>query len=114
MQGTALQFCEVVVLKSRTWHVDELGGNQGAYLNSISPRCHLFEVAFVWELTKETIHLPMGCLQGGCVRRFGWQVDELRTQLEDAAADLDLAAENIQGSNQHSDDAMQVASLFVS
>ena len=22
-------------------------------------------VAFVWELTKETIHLPLGCLQGG-------------------------------------------------
>ena len=26
----------------------------------------LFEVAFVWELTKETIVLPLGCLQGGC------------------------------------------------
>jgi len=23
------------------------------------------EVAFVWELTNETIHLPMGFLQGG-------------------------------------------------
>ena len=33
---------------------------------SISHRCHLFEVAFVWELTKETMHLPLGCLQGGC------------------------------------------------
>ena len=22
-------------------------------------------MAFVWELTKETIHLPLGCLQGG-------------------------------------------------
>ena len=32
---------------------------------SISHRCHLFEVAFVWELTAETIHLPLGCLQGG-------------------------------------------------
>ena len=32
---------------------------------SISHRCHLFEVAFVWQLTKETIHLPLGCLQGG-------------------------------------------------
>ena len=37
-----------------------------ANLRSISHRCRLFEVAFVWELTKETIHLPMGCLQGGC------------------------------------------------
>ena len=36
-----------------------------ANLKSISHRCHLFEVAFVWELTKETIHLPLGCLQGG-------------------------------------------------
>jgi len=33
-----------------------------ANLKSIS---HLFEVAFVWELTKETTHLPLGCLQGG-------------------------------------------------
>ena len=39
----------------------------GANLKSISHRCYLFEVAFVWELTKETIVLPLGCLQGGCV-----------------------------------------------
>ena len=36
-----------------------------ANLKSISHRCHLFEVALVWELTKETIHLPLGCLRGG-------------------------------------------------
>jgi len=36
-----------------------------ANLKSISHRCYLFEVEFVWELTKETIHLPLGCLQGG-------------------------------------------------
>jgi len=36
-----------------------------ANLKSISHRCHLFEVAFVWELTKETIDLPLGCLKGG-------------------------------------------------
>ena len=36
-----------------------------ANLESISHRCYLFEVAFVWELTKETIVLPLGCLQGG-------------------------------------------------
>jgi len=35
-------------------------------LKSISHRCR-FEVAFVWELIKETIHLPLGCLQGGTV-----------------------------------------------
>ena len=36
-----------------------------ANLKSISHRCYLFEVAFVCELTKETIYLPLGCLQGG-------------------------------------------------
>ena len=36
-----------------------------ANLKSISHRCYLFEVALVWELTKETIVLPRGCLQGG-------------------------------------------------
>jgi len=41
------------------------GGNLGANLKSISHRCHPILVAFVWELTKETIHLPLGCLQGG-------------------------------------------------
>ena len=41
------------------------GGNPEANLKSISHRCHPILVAFVWELTKETIHLPQGCLQGG-------------------------------------------------
>ena len=41
-------------------------------LGSVSHRCHLFEVAFVWELTKETIHLPLGCLQGG-LSRNAWR-----------------------------------------
>ena len=36
-----------------------------ANLKSIAHRCHVFEAAFVWELSKETIHLPLGCLQGG-------------------------------------------------
>ena len=30
-----------------------------ANLRSIFHRCHLFEVAFVWELAEETIHLPL-------------------------------------------------------
>jgi len=34
------------------------GGNPGENLKSISHRCYL-EVAFVWELTKETIVLPL-------------------------------------------------------
>ena len=41
------------------------GGNPGANLKSFSHRCHPILVAFVWELTKETIDLPLGCLQGG-------------------------------------------------
>ena len=36
------------------------GGNAGANLKSISHRCYLFEVAFVWALTKGTIVLPLG------------------------------------------------------
>jgi len=45
------------------------GGNTGANLKSISHRCYLFEVAFVWELTRETIDFPLGCLRGGKSRR---------------------------------------------
>ena len=41
------------------------GGNPGANLKSIPHRCHPILVAFVRELTKETIKLPLGCLQGG-------------------------------------------------
>jgi hypothetical protein len=46
------------------------GGNPGANLKSISHRCHPILVACVWELTRETITLPitLGCLQGGHVR----------------------------------------------
>ena len=40
------------------------GGNPAANLKSISHRCHPILVAFVWELTEETINLPLGCLQG--------------------------------------------------
>ena len=32
---------------------------------SISHRCHLRDVAFEWELTQGTIHLPLGCPQVG-------------------------------------------------
>ena len=38
----------------------ELRGN----FVSISHRCHLFEVEFVWEMTDETIYLPLYCLRG--------------------------------------------------
>ena len=40
------------------------GGNPGANLKSIYHRCYLREVASEWDLTKETIYLPLGCLQG--------------------------------------------------
>ena len=56
---------------------NHLGVELGANLKSISHRCHLFEVAFVWELTKETIHLPLGCLQGG-----SWQGIDTREKYE--------------------------------
>ena len=37
-----------------------------ANLKSTSHRYHVFEVGSVWELTKETTHLPLSCLQDGC------------------------------------------------
>ena len=54
------------------------GGNPGANLKSISHRCYLFEVAFVWELTKETIVLPLGCLQGGVRLLFFLRLSDAR------------------------------------
>ena len=45
-------FPEVVGFVPHTQHVYHPGGNPGANLKSISHRCYLFEVAFVWELTK--------------------------------------------------------------
>ena len=47
------------------------GGIPGANLKSTSHRCHPILVAFVWELTSETIDLPLGCLQGGAVWESG-------------------------------------------
>jgi len=41
------------------------GGNPWANLKLIFHRYYLREVAFAWELTKETIYLPVSCLQGG-------------------------------------------------
>ena len=42
-----------------------LEDNPGANRNPISHLCKPILVAFVWELTKETINLPLGCFQGG-------------------------------------------------
>ena len=52
-------------LKESEEEMEALQGELRANLKSTSHRCHLFEVAFVWELTEETIHLPLSCLQGG-------------------------------------------------
>ena len=41
------------------------GGNPGVNFKSISHRCYLRHVAFVWKLTEEIIDLPQGCLQDG-------------------------------------------------
>jgi len=49
----------------QSWEKDHPGGNPGANFKSISHRSYLREVAFEWELTKETIVLPLGCIQGG-------------------------------------------------
>ena len=38
-----------------------------ANVKSILHRCHPILVEFVWELTEETVDLPLGCLQGGLV-----------------------------------------------
>ena len=50
------------------------GGNPGANLKSMSHRCHPILVALVWELTKETIVLPLGCRQGGLREEWGPQI----------------------------------------
>jgi len=48
----------------RTRSAPPPGVELNAYLKSISHRCHLYEEAFVWKLTKQTIHLLLVCLQG--------------------------------------------------
>ena len=41
------------------------GGNPGANIKSISHRCHLFEVAFDWELTKKLSFCPWVASRAG-------------------------------------------------
>jgi len=90
MTGVTLQSdravrCMMVQRFVRSWSyrhglefgtVHHPGGNPGSNLKSISHRCYLFEVAFVWELTEETMNLPLGCFQGGLRGRvfFGGRV----------------------------------------
>jgi len=49
---------------------DHPGVNPGANLKSIFRRCNPILVAFVWELTEETMNFPRECLQGGEEYRF--------------------------------------------
>ena len=60
----AYNFTSLLATSQIRWLVQS-GGNPGANLMSISHRCHPILVAFAWELTKQTINLPLGCLQGG-------------------------------------------------
>ena len=62
-----------------------LGATQGKILSQ-SPTCatsrYLRKVALKWELTKETIYLPLGCLQGGTRDTFWcWQADGIDLSL---------------------------------
>ena len=59
---------EKAVLPDLVLPCNHPGGNPGTNLKSISHRCYLRGVTFEWELTTETIHLPLGCLQGGFAR----------------------------------------------
>ena len=62
------------------------GGDPGAKLKSISHKCHLILVAFVWETTKETINLPPGCLQGGVAAQ--WRVSICIVAFEQRGSNL--------------------------
>ena len=62
-----------------------LEATQGQIFKSISHKCHPILVAFVWELTKETIYLPLGCLQSG--ERIGVD-DGLEEQRRERSGDL--------------------------
>ena len=61
--------------------VSHPGGNPGANLKSMSHRCHPILVAFVWESIKDTINLPLGCLQGGCEQDEGDGTDDVLCQI---------------------------------
>ena len=58
--------------KPQTLQQAHPGGNTGGNIKSISHRCNPVLVAFVWELTEETVDLPLGCLQGGVAPNKPW------------------------------------------
>jgi hypothetical protein len=57
--------CLTCAMIARQRYASHPGGTPGANLKSISHRCHPILVAFVWEVTRETINFPQVCLQGG-------------------------------------------------
>ena len=71
-------------------------------MKSISHRCHPILVAIVWRLTKETIDLPLGCLQGDveCVRvitKNRSSGDALTDESEVGRANSGVSGMSIQG-----------------
>ena len=58
-------FGQRLLCEEGLWPCLHPGVELRANIKSISHRCHLFEMEFVWELTHETIHLLLGCLQCG-------------------------------------------------
>ena len=78
--------CSICATFARQCHP---GVDLRANLKSIPHRCHLFAMAFVWKLTKDTIHLHLGCLQGGyhdlavhvAAEVGGRQLEDLRLHL---------------------------------
>ena len=57
--------------RCRLRSASELSGKPGPNLKSIIHRCYLQEVAFGRKLIKETIFLPLDCLQGGHSQQAG-------------------------------------------
>ena len=60
----------LLALPTRIAQRDHSGGNPGINIKAISHRYYLFEVRSVYELTKETIGLPLGCLRAE--RNVSW------------------------------------------
>ena len=64
---------EGMMAKAQVCAESHPGVDLRANIKSISHRCHPILVAFVWELAKETINFPLGCLQGGCKMEISFE-----------------------------------------
>jgi len=83
-QGTSIEQRQLFSVGENARQGPHPGGNPRANLKSISHRCHPILVAFVWELTKETIHFPLGCLQGGSGFALGEERPLVNAAMEDS------------------------------